>query len=229
MINMTKRRFSDWLSDWLDGWKLAAEGLVLATRKPRFWVAFLITFVVFGTLMNLLAGGTAAFNLMGVVDFGGKMQIIGDAFLGLFGVGREFLDWLLYFAIALLQGLLVGLVVVVWRVRSTKLKQSRKPADTKAAEGDNSDHIQRAGLAAGLAVLGSGCPTCGTTLLAPLIGAISSSGGLALAGLLSGLLTTLSVLVALWALRKIGKEAFVELTNENNIGNLKREQKGKNE
>ena len=221
---MTKRRFSEWLSDWLDGWKLAGEGLVLATKKPRFWVAFLVTFVVFGTLMNLLAGGTAAFNLMGVVDFGGKLQIIGDAFLGLFGVGREFLDWLLYFAIALLQGLLVGLVVVVWRARSEKLKRGRKDANNKTAETDNSEHIQRAGLAAGLAVLGSGCPTCGTTLLGPLVMAVVGSGGVALAGTISGIFTTLAIILALFALKKLGFEAYAIIMDEK----YRRKNAGKN-
>lgn len=163
--------------------------------------------------MNLLAGGLAAFKLMGVADFGGKLRIVGDALLAVFGVGRNFWDFLLTFAVALLQGVLVGLVVIVWRARKKELQRSaEKRADENFAV---TDDLQRTGIAAGLAVLGAGCPTCGTTLLAPLIGAVSSSGGLALAGTLSGVLTALSIVIALVALRKIGKEAFVELTRSN--------------
>lgn len=169
--------------------------------------------MIFGTLMNLLAGGLAAFKLMGVADFGGKLRIVGDALLAVFGVGRNFWDFLLTFAVALLQGVLVGLVVIVWRARKKELQRSaEKRADENFAV---TDDLQRTGIAAGLAVLGAGCPTCGTTLLAPLIGAVSSSGGLALAGTLSGVLTALSIVIALVALRKIGKEAFVELTRSN--------------
>ena len=117
-------------------------------------------------------------------------------------------------------------MVVVWRTRAQKqaVASRKKPKDptnhteskkfTKHAVASQSDNLQRTGLAAGLAVLGSGCPTCGTTLLAPLIGAIGSSGGLALAGFLSGALTALSMIVALLALQKIGKEAFVELSTK---------------
>ena len=153
--------------------------------------------------MNLLSGGTASFSLIAVVDFPEKLKIIFDAFLALFGVGRSFLDWMLSFSIALIQGILVGLVALVWKKRKDN-----------ASAAENSDNLQRSALAVGFAVLGSGCPTCGTTLLAPLIGAISSSGGLALAGAISGILTVISYLIALFALKKVGKEAYIEIVNE---------------
>ena len=204
---MNKNQWRNFWRKWLGDWKLAFSGIVLAFKKPKFCIVFIITFLVFGTLMNLLAGGTAAFTIMGAVDFAGKLQIIGDSFLALFGVGREFLDWALYFSISLIQGLLVGLVALVWKKRKDKAEEASKNSE-------NSDNLQRAGLAAGLAVLGSGCPTCGTTLLAPLIGAISSSGGLALAGTISSLLTFASYLIALFALKKVGVEAYIELISE---------------
>ena len=204
---MNKNQWRNFWRKWFGDWKLAFSGIALAFKKPKFCIVFIITFLVFGTLMNLLAGGTAAFTIMGAVDFTGKLQIIGDSFLALFGVGREFLDWALYFSISLIQGLLVGLVALVWKKRKDKAEEASKNSE-------NSDNLQRAGLAAGLAVLGSGCPTCGTTLLAPLIGAISSSGGLALAGTISGLLTFASYLIALFALKKVSVEAYIELVSE---------------
>ena len=155
---------------------------------------------MFGTLLNLLSGGTAAFNLMKVSDLSGKLKIIGEAFFGIFGIGQNFLDWLLTFAISLLQATLVGLTVMIW--------------DWRNKEDNDADNLQRTGIVAGLAVLGSGCPTCGTTLLAPLLASVVGSGGLAIAGAISGVLTTLAIIIGVFALKQLGYEAYVIIIDE---------------
>lgn len=200
--------FGGKLARWLDECKMAVEGTVLATRDARFVTGFLVSFVVFGTLMNLLSGSTAAVNLFWVTDFGGKISIIKDAFLGVFGVGRSFWDWLLTFLIVLLQSILIGLVVFVWQ------KRRRNKKEQLMAEASNADNLQSAGLVTGLAILGSGCPTCGTTLLAPLLGTLFSSGSFALAGVLSGVLTAVAIIVALFALKKMGRDAYAMILSE---------------
>lgn len=198
---------------WLDEWKMALSGILLATRGPRFLLTFALAFVIFGTLMSLLAGSTAALSLFWSTDLGGKFAIIRDGFLGLFGVGRSFWDWLLIFAVTLLQSILIGLIVLVWQKRRPARSHS-KPSQDSAATTKNSDNLQNAGLAAGLAVLGSGCPTCGTTLLAPILGTIFSSSSYALASTISGLLTAAAILLALFSLRRVGKDAFVLIKSE---------------
>ena len=196
------------LDRWLDEWKMALSGIVLATRNRKFLIVLAVSFVIFGTLMNLLSGSTAALNLFWATDLAGKLAITRDGFLGVFGVGRNFWDWLLLFLITLLQSILVGLVALVWR------KRQRSKAEQIVASANNADNVQSVGLAAGLAVLGSGCPTCGTTLLAPILGTVFSSSGYAVAGAVSGVLTVASVLLALFTLKRIGKEAFVMITSE---------------
>lgn len=193
---------------WLDEWKLAFSGVILATRDARFLLAAGLTFVIFGTLMTLLAGSTAAFSLFGAADFWGKLRIIGDGFWGLFGVNRNFWDWALTFFVTILQSVLIGLVVLVWRRR----RQSRKAQVVATAT--NADNVQNAGLAAGLAVLGTGCPTCGTTLIAPLIGTLFSTSGYALASAISGVLTVAAVIIALLALKHIGGDAYALIISE---------------
>lgn len=198
------------LDRWLDECKMAFSGIILATRDPKFLLTFALTFVIFGTLLTLLSGSsTAALGLFWSTDFAGKVAILRDGFLGIFGIGRNFWDWLLVFVVTILQSILIGLVVLVWRKR-----RKAKKADAKSATTKNSDNLQNAGLAAGLAVLGSGCPTCGTTLLAPVLGAIFSSGSYALAGTISGILTAAAILLALFTLKRIGKDAFVMITSE---------------
>ena len=185
------------MEKWLDGFVLAGKGILLAMKERRFWIAFLISFFLFGTLMNLLSNGFASFELMAVSDFSGIIKIIFDAFLGIFGVSRSFLDWALVFFVAILQGILIGLVALVWG-KKKKI---------------NSENLESAGIAAGLAVLGTGCPTCGTALLTPILGAIFS-GGSALVGAVSGVITFLAVLVAILSIKKVGEEAYVIIVSE---------------
>lgn len=193
---------------WVDEWKMALSGIMLATRDWKFLLTALISFVVFGTLMNLLASSTAALNLFWVTDWTGKLSIIWDSFLAIFGVGRNFWDWLLIFAITLLQSVLIGLVVLVWR------KKRRDRRENLLAGVQNTDNLQSAGLVAGLAVLGSGCPTCGTTLLMPILGTVFSSSSYALAGTVSWLLTAGAIILALFTLRRIGKDAYAMIKSE---------------
>ena len=202
MTSGGKKRFN-WRR-WCDEWRLACSGILLATRERRFIIAALVSFVFFGTLMHLLAGGTAAFSLLGSADFAGKLKILADGFLANFGVGQNFWDWLFIFVVTILQSILIGLVALVWHKRRHSVAQAAS----------NADNLQSAGLAAGLAVLGTGCPTCGTTLLMPVIGTLFSTSGYALAGFVSGLLTAASLLIALFALKRIGHEAYALIVSE---------------
>lgn len=196
------------LSRWLDEWKLAGSGIILATKSRRFLLAAGLTFVIFGTLINLFSGSTAALDLFWQVDLVGKFKIIANGFLGLFGVGRSFWDWLLLFSVTVLQSILIGLVALVWQ------KRRRSKSEQVASTAANADNLQNAGLAAGLAVLGTGCPTCGTTLLAPLIGTLFSTSSYALAGTISGILTAAAVIVALLTLKRLGNDAYVMIVSE---------------
>lgn len=205
---MTHGGYKHRLERWADEWKMAVSGIVLATRERRFLCAALLTFIIFGTLINLLSGSTSALDLFWAADLPGKLSIIGNAFLAIFGIGRNFWDWALLFFITLLQSILIGLVALVWQ------KRRRNKKEQVVATAQNADNVQSAGLAAGLAILGSGCPTCGTTLLMPLLGTLFSSSSYMLAGILSGLLTAAAVLLALWSLKRIGKDAYVMIISE---------------
>lgn len=187
---------------WCDGFVLAGKGILLATREERFWAGFVPAFLLFGMLMNLLSGGLSKFQLMAVVGFGGSLKIIGDALIGVFGFGRPIADWLFVFLIALLQGILIGLVVLLW--------QKKREA--------NAENVEKAGVIAGLIALGAGCPTCGTTLITPLITALLSAGGAtsaaAVSGIVAQIVTWLAILLAILSLKRIGEEAYVIIINE---------------
>ena len=185
-----------WGEQQLEQCKFSVRGLFLATKEKHFWFGFVPTFCIFGTLLNLLSGGFAAFNLIGTLGFPDGLKVIWDAFLQTFGVNRNFVDWLSIFLLALLQGTLIGLLVTV-------IKYSKKGTD-------NSASVQNSGIVAILAVLGSGCPTCGTALLTPVLTAIFGSG-VALAGTVSAMITWLAILLALVTLKKLGYNAYVAI------------------
>ena len=193
---------------WLDGFALAGKGILLATKERKFQIGFVVAFLFFGTLMNLLAGGMSKFQLMGAVGMGGAMKIFGDALIGVFGVNMIFMEWVPVFTIAVLQGVLIGLIVFLWD------KKRKQPGTTDNETNTNSANVEKAGIITGLIALGAGCPTCGTTLLTPLMGAIFSTGGLAASGVISGLVTAVAIIIAILALRRIGEEAYVIIINE---------------
>lgn len=189
---------------WCDEFVLAGRGILLATKEKRFWVGFIIAFLLFGTLINLLAGGFSKFELMGAVGFVGSLKIIGDALFGVFGYNMLVIEWLPVFSLALLQGVLIGLIVLLWHKKRISNSESTS----------NSANVEKAGIITGLIALGAGCPTCGTTLLTPILGAIFSTGGLAMVGVLSNIITVVAVIIAILSLKRIGEETYVIIVNE---------------
>lgn len=183
---------------WLDDFVLAGKGILLATKEKRFWYGFIPSFFFFGLLMNLLSGGTSKFDLMFALGFEASLKILGESFLGVFGFHLPFLDWLPIFLISLLQGILIGLIVLLWN----------KKREQKA------ENIEKAGIITGLIALGAGCPTCGTTLLTPLLAAFFSTGGLAIAGTVSTIVTILAIIIAIFALKRLGLETYAIIINE---------------
>lgn len=186
-----------WGRRWLDGWRLTGAALWVAVRNWRFDLAAGLTFGCFGVLMHILSTGTATLDLLFRVSWGEKFGILGRELGALFGVGQNFLDWFLIFVLALIQGVLVALIALIWQKRRQQ-KRSMK-----------ADEVQSAGIVAGLAVLSAGCPSCGTSLLAPVLGMLFSGSSIALASVLSGLLFGAALVIALLTLQKVGKEAYV--------------------
>ncbi len=194
---MCYNRLMNWRK-WCDDFVLAGKGLLLVTKDKRFWFGFIPTFIFFGILINLLAGGFAKFELMAATGFEGTIKILGDAFLSIFGINQIFIEWLPTFLLAFMQGILIGLIIFLWRKKRE----------------NNSANLEKAGLIAGLIALGAGCPTCGTTLLTPLLGAIFSTGSLAITGAISTIVTILAIIVAILSIKRLGLEAYVIIIDE---------------
>ena len=182
---------------WCDDFVLAGKGILLATKEKKFWLGFVIAFLFFGTLMNLLSGGLSKFELMGALGFPKNLRIIGEAIIGIFGFNMIFTDWIFVFFISLLQGILISLIVLLWNKKNK-----------------NSENVQKVGIITGLIALGAGCPTCGTTLITPLLGMIFSTGSFAIAGIVSNVVTVLAIVIAILSLKRMGLEMYAIIINE---------------
>lgn len=191
------------IAKWLDGFLLAGKGVLMAFKRARFVITFIVAFLFFGLLMNLLSGGFAKFSLMD--SFPMAMRVICDSFLRIFGVNQPFFDWLPIFLISVLQGILIGLIVLLWH---------QKRAKSSADSSSNAANIEKAGIITGLIALGAGCPACGTTLLTPLLGALFSTGGLAATGTISTIITIVAIVVAILSLKRLGEETYVMIIDE---------------
>lgn len=202
---------------WLDGFTLAGKGILLATRKKRFWVGFLLAFLGFGWLINMLSNGFAEFQLLGQLTFPKNLTVIGSNFLAIFGIGVNSLsEWLPGFLMAFLQGLLIGLIVLLWQKQEKGEAAKTKGDDVSAT--NNGANLEKAGIITGLIALGAGCPTCGTTLIAPLVGVIFSAGGAVgantISTVVSVVVTWIAVIIAVLSLKRLGEEYYVIIRNE---------------
>ncbi|MBR3256244.1 hypothetical protein IKG10_01045 [Candidatus Saccharibacteria bacterium] len=192
---------------WCDDFVLAGKGILLATKEKRFWLGFIPSFLFFGMLMFLLQGGFSKFELIGTLGFPDNLKIIWSSFISIFGFSQPFSDWLPVFAISLLQGILIGLIILLWKKKKEQ----------------NSANLESAGIITGLIALGAGCPTCGTTLLTPLIGTLFSTGSLAIAGTISTIVTALAIVIAVLSLKRLGVEVYVTIINERYLARKKEE------
>lgn len=195
---------------WCDGFVLAGKGILLATKEKRFWAGFVPAFLFFGTLINLLSSGVGKFAQMAAIGFPYNLRIVANCFLNTFGVNMIFVEWLSIFFITLLQSILIGLIVLLWH----KNRQQ------------NSANLEKAGIITGLIALGAGCPTCGATLITPLLGAIFSTSSLAITGIVSNIITWIAIIIAILSLKRLGEQTYVIIIDEKY--RKKKEQREKN-
>lgn len=118
--------------------------------------------------------------------------------MSVFGIGRTLPDFLFMTVINLVQSILFGLLFFILHFRKQNL----------------SDNLQSTGIIASFFLLSSGCPTCGTALLAPIFISILGSSGLAIIGTVSIALNLISLVLALFVFQKLGYEAYIILESQ---------------
>ena len=149
-------------------------------------------------MLNFFAAGTANWQLFQLSNLRGKLVLFFNTFMSVFGIGRTLPDFLFMTVINLVQSILFGLLFFILHFRKQNL----------------SDNLQSTGIIASFFLLSSGCPTCGTALLAPIFISILGSSGLAIIGTVSIALNLISLVLALFVFQKLGYEAYIILESQ---------------
>lgn len=167
---------------WFVAWWEGLRRIVGCLRRPAYLALGVAVFVIFGLLLALLSVGTTDLGLLFAgVDAGVKWGIIGRAALSVVGDP---------------QILLLTLVQTLQIVALARIVRQPKACRVGDVEG--------VGIVAILALLGVGCPTCGLSLLAPVLLAVFGSGALVAGSVLGGVIRVVALIVGIVMIKQLG-------------------------
>ena len=182
----------------MDETKMGLVGVGMVLKKVKYAVIAVVVFLFFAYVLTLFKDGTATWGLLwSNIDLGEKIalkwevwgRVVGN-FVNLWGLLLMFL--------AMLQGVAVAILVFSWR--------SRTMAKGRVAG------LEAGGVGTAMGALALGCPTCGTTLVAPFLSIIFGTGAGVMAEVLGWVLMVVAVVFLLYAVRKLGYGVYIEIT-----------------
>lgn len=209
MYNIKRMSF---IASKLDKLQLASLGILNVFKKPSRLISAMVIAAIFSIILTAFANGTfywsLLFSQLGLIA---KLHII-DKIMVEFLINLKTFSGFLTLLISILQGFCIILLIYNYR-HQPKI---------------NLNQIGSSTLSTILAAIGLGCPTCGTSLILPIIGVFSSSS-LMLVGLFNNILIILSFVISCYALWKLGYIAYANWTNELYLTKKgKNNEKGKN-
>ena len=196
MRKVNIKKVQAWWLKYLDQTKMAATGIGWGMKAWRYSVLAGVIAVFFGMLLTMLKSGSTNIKLLAAsIPLGEKLDVVGGAFVRM---ARDIvtIEGFLIVMMAILQGVVVAMLVRNYR--------QKKRVD--------SDSLGSTGIVGVLAVLGFGCPACGTSLLVPLLSVVFSSTAYAMIGVVSGVVTAAAFVVGLIALRRLGFLNYIATT-----------------
>lgn len=188
------KKLRNTLDLWVDETKMAIVGIGIALKKPKTITTTTICALLFAYILTLFKNGTGTWNLFwSGIPFADKFtagmtvwQRVLENFTSL--------DGLLLIILSILQGLTIAMLLYVWKNREKKA----------AIAG-----LEAGGVGTALGFLALGCPSCGISLLTPILTTIAGTGAMALADTLGWIFMILAFILLLHALRRMGYSAFI--------------------
>ena len=179
--------------------KFAVVGYKYLLSRPRYIIALVISFLIFLYILSQLQNGGSNWSLLwSGLDFGRKMEVFGLSLASMLENFTSFLGVLIVI-LALMQALCVAGIVFAIRHRQ------KDDAINGASAGS---------IASILAFVTLGCPTCGMTLLTPLLTMIAGAGAVALAEKLGVVLSAVAFVLLFFTLVHLGYLIFVNVSAE---------------
>jgi hypothetical protein len=194
-----KKKLSNLFETFVDRTKFAVVGYKYLLSRPRYIIALVISFLIFLYILSQLQNGGSNWQLLwSGLDFGRKMEVFGLSLLSMLENFTSFLGVLIVF-LALMQSLCVAGIVFAIRHRQ------KDDAINGASAGS---------IASILAFVTLGCPTCGMTLLTPLLTMVAGTGAIALAERLGIILSIVAFVLLFFTLVQLGYQIFVNVSAE---------------
>jgi hypothetical protein len=168
-------------------WRTVGTGVRNAAGDWRFWLAAVVATLFFVFLFNLLSAGNNFLQLLINLPLSDKFFIVGQVY-------QEFLlnilsiEKVLILLAAAGQGLIVGMIVSLWR--------SRRQLDDTAV-------LESAG-ASLIALIGAGCPLCSGTILLPVLMSLFGASAMTFLQGISLFLMLVALVPIIFAVRRLG-------------------------
>ena len=198
-VNKLQHKLKNLFETFVDRCKFAVVGFKYLLTRRRYVIALVISFLVFLYILSQLQNNGANWQLLwSGLDFGSKMQVLGRSFRSMLDNFTSF-QGILIVLLALMQALCV--VGIVFAIRH----RQKDDAINGASAGS---------IASILAFVTLGCPTCGMTLLTPLLTMIAGTSAVALAEKLGIVLSIVAFVLLFATLVHLGYLIFVNVSAE---------------
>ncbi|MBP5656316.1 hypothetical protein J6X15_01900 [Candidatus Saccharibacteria bacterium] len=181
----------------IDRAKFAVSSIWMLLKRPKYLASFLVSLFVFLYILSFFKDGSGNWLLLcSNLSFGAKLEVLGrvcvkilDNFTDLYGI--------LIILMSILQALTIMLLIFTWRNR----------------EKDHAiDGASTGGIGAIFGFIALGCPTCGISILAPLLTAVAGTGAMAAAEGISKALIVLAFILLIYTVIKLGYVSFVTMS-----------------
>lgn len=180
----------------IDKLKLSLCGTFNTLKNPKYLLLFILMFLAFGLILTASAFGSFYWSLLfSRLGAGDKLQIIGEIFLNFLFITKPL--GIITMIISLSQGICIALLVYNYR-HQPKINFNQLSGSTASTF---------------LAAIGLGCPMCGTSLIAPIIG-IFSSNYLSILNAFNLSIVLLSLIISLYIVWKLGYIAYANQANQ---------------
>ncbi|MBR0134204.1 hypothetical protein IJM16_02980 [Candidatus Saccharibacteria bacterium] len=198
-VNKFQHKLKNLFETFVDRCKFAVVGFKYLLTRRRYVIALVISILVFLYILSQLQNNGANWQLLwSGLDFGSKMQVLGRSFRSMLDNFTSF-QGILIVLLALMQALCVAGIVFAIRHRQ------KDDAINGASAGS---------IASILAFVTLGCPTCGMTLLTPLLTMIAGTSAVALAEKLGIVLSIVAFVLLFATLVHLGYLIFVNVSAE---------------
>lgn len=180
--------------------KLAFVGCGYCLRQPKYLTIFIISWVLFAYIFTFFRDGNYNWAIISSgLGAEKKIEVLGKCFLAIFSNFTSFSGLGIIF-LSFFQAVAIALMVFTYKNRNK----------TATLNGASTSVVATA-----LGFLALGCPTCGISMLTPILTTIAGTGAGALSGTLGGIFIVVAFILIIFTLIRLGYLVFIIVSAEN--------------